>query len=49
LKTAKGSGMDLVVMGTFGRTRVDRLLFGSTTERVMRRAECPVLVIPPTK
>lgn len=49
LKSAKGSGMDLVVMGTFGRTRVDRLLFGSTTERVMRRAECPVLVIPPTK
>ncbi|MBI5642243.1 MAG: universal stress protein [Deltaproteobacteria bacterium] len=49
LKVVKGSKIDLVVMGTFGKARVDRLLFGSTTERVVRRAECPVLVIPPSK
>jgi nucleotide-binding universal stress UspA family protein len=39
--------IDLVVMATFGRGRVDRFIFGSTTERVMRKARCPVLVIPP--
>jgi len=42
------AGADVIVMGTFGKkAHLDRLLFGSTTERVMRRAKCPVLVIPP--
>lgn len=48
LRVIKGGKIDLVVMGTFGKTRIDRLLFGSTTERVMRRASCPVLVVPPS-
>lgn len=38
----------LVVMGTFGKARVDRFFFGSTTERVVRRATCPVMVVPPS-
>ena len=38
----------LVVMGTFGKARIDRFFFGSTTERVVRSASCPVLVIPPS-
>lgn len=47
LKVISGSDMDMVVMGTFGKARIDRVIFGSTTERVMRKSECPVLVVPP--
>jgi nucleotide-binding universal stress UspA family protein len=39
--------VDLVVMGTHGRSGFDRLLSGSVTEKVLRRAPCPVLTIPP--
>jgi nucleotide-binding universal stress UspA family protein len=41
------SGADLIVMGTHGRSGFDRLLAGSVTEKVLRRAPCPVLTIPP--
>jgi nucleotide-binding universal stress UspA family protein len=37
---------DVVVMGTHGRTGLDRYLIGSTTEKVVRTAEVPVVVIP---
>ncbi|SEW09722.1 universal stress protein [Natrinema salifodinae] len=36
---------DLVVMGTHGRGGIDRLLLGSVTERVVRRASVPVLTV----
>ncbi len=36
---------DLVVMGTHGKTGLDRLLTGSVAEEVLRKAVCPVLVI----
>lgn len=36
---------DLVILGTHGRTGVERLLIGSTAERVTRHARCPVLVV----
>ena len=35
----------LVVLGTHGRTGLDRILFGSTAERVVRSADCPVLTV----
>ncbi len=35
--------MDLIVMGTHGLSGLDRMLLGSTTERVVRTASCPVL------
>jgi nucleotide-binding universal stress UspA family protein len=38
---------DLLVMGTHGRGGFDRLLLGSTTEKVMRKATCPVMIVPP--
>ena len=38
---------DLLVMGTHGRSGFDRLLLGSVTETVFRRAPCPVLTVPP--
>jgi len=49
LKVIKGVDIDVIVMGTFGKARIDRFFFGSTTERVMRKASCPVFVIPPPR
>ncbi len=40
---ALGSGVDLIVMGTYGLSGVEHILLGSTTERVLRSAPCPVL------
>ncbi|MBI4843994.1 MAG: universal stress protein [Nitrospirae bacterium] len=45
IKTASEEKIDLIVMGTYGRTGLDRLLFGSTAERVVRKAPCPVLTV----
>jgi nucleotide-binding universal stress UspA family protein len=39
---------DLVVMGTHGRSGWDRFLMGSTTEKLIRRLNAPVLTIGPT-
>ena len=37
--------VDLIVMGTHGRTGIPHLLFGSVAERVVRTAPCPVLIV----
>jgi nucleotide-binding universal stress UspA family protein len=42
---ARDAGMDLIVMGTHGRTGLERLLMGSVAEKVMREAPCSVLVV----
>ena len=42
---AKGLGMDLIVMGTYGRRGAERILIGSVAERVIEYASCPVLVV----
>jgi nucleotide-binding universal stress UspA family protein len=36
---------DLLVLGTHGRTGLDRLLLGSVAEKVLRKAPCPVLTV----
>ena len=38
---------DMIVMGTQGRTGLERLLLGSVAERVIRQAPCPVLTVRP--
>jgi nucleotide-binding universal stress UspA family protein len=38
---------DLIVLGTHGGSGFDRLLLGSTAEKVLRKAACPVLTVPP--
>jgi nucleotide-binding universal stress UspA family protein len=38
---------DLIVMGTHGRGGFDRFALGSVTEKVLRKAPCPVLTLPP--
>lgn len=45
VKKAAESNADLIVMGTHGRKGVDHLLFGSTAERVVRSAHCPVMTV----
>jgi nucleotide-binding universal stress UspA family protein len=45
LKTAMELPCDAIVMGTHGRTGVDRLLVGSVAEEVVRKASCPVVVV----
>lgn len=42
-KLAESEGVDLIIMGTHGRTGISRLLMGSVAEAVVRRAPCPVL------
>ena len=37
---------DLIVMGTHGSSGFERLMLGSVTEKVLRRAPCPVLTVP---
>ena len=37
---------DLLVIGTHGRSGFERLLLGSVTEKVLRKARCPVLTVP---
>jgi nucleotide-binding universal stress UspA family protein len=49
LKTLEDERIDLVVMNIHGKGLLDRALLGSTAERVMRAAPCPVLLIPPMK
>jgi nucleotide-binding universal stress UspA family protein len=38
---------DLVVMGTHGRSGFERMMLGSVAEKVLRKAPCPVMMIPP--
>lgn len=42
---AKSEHVDLVVMGVTGRNALDLMLFGSTTNQVVRQATCPVLTL----
>ncbi|MSO84129.1 MAG: universal stress protein [Acidobacteria bacterium] len=46
LARAKALPADLIVMGTHGRSGFERLLLGSVTEKVLRKASCPVLSVP---
>lgn len=44
---AEEAAVDLIIMGTHGRSGVDRLTLGSTAEHVLRQAPCPVLTVGP--
>ena len=47
LERASTLPADLIVMGTHGTSGFERLLIGSVTEKVLRKASCPVLTVPP--
>ncbi|WP_022660600.1 universal stress protein [Paucidesulfovibrio longus] len=44
-KFAKEQGVDLVIMGSKGRSDLEGLLIGSVTHKVMQSVSCPVLVV----
>jgi len=45
LKAAKANNADLIVMATHGRGAISHILMGSTAEKVVRKAPCPVLTV----
>jgi nucleotide-binding universal stress UspA family protein len=45
LQIAREQHCDLIVLGTHGRTGLSRVLLGSVAEKVLRKADCPVLVV----
>jgi len=47
LDYAQEKDMDMIVMGTHGRKGIDRVLFGSVAEKVVKSAKMPVLTIRP--
>ena len=42
---AKELGSDLMILSTHGRTGLERIVLGSVTEKVVRHANCPVLIV----
>ena len=49
LAVARAEEADLVVVGTRGKTGLEHVLLGSTAERIIRMAPCPVLTVPGAK
>lgn len=47
IKYARDTEMDLIVVGSHGRSGITHLLIGSVAERVVRKAPCPVLTVRP--
>jgi len=47
LHLAEDENVDLIIMGTHGRTGIDRILFGSVAEKIVKSSKCPVLTIRP--
>ena len=45
IETASELDVDLIIIATHGRTGIEHILFGSTAEKVVRKAPCPVLTI----
>ena len=46
---AKEQGVDMIIMGTHGYKGLEKVLFGSVAEKVVKTAPCPVLTINPYK
>jgi len=46
VKKAVEIGADAIVMGTHGRTGLTRAVIGSVADRVLRRADVPVILVP---
>jgi nucleotide-binding universal stress UspA family protein len=49
VRYAKDKEIDLIVIGTHGRSGLEHVIFGSTAERVVRKAPCPVLSVQPAQ
>lgn len=49
LKTIESEEIDLVIMGTHGRKRLEHVFFGSVAENVVKKSSVPVLTVNPYK
>ena len=49
INRAEEENVDMIVMGTHGRKGIDRILFGSVAEKVVKNAKQPVLTIRPAR
>ncbi len=47
LNFAKAEDVDMIIMGTHGRKGIDRVLFGSVAEKIVKSASIPVMTIRP--
>jgi nucleotide-binding universal stress UspA family protein len=47
VEKAEEEGVDMIIMSTHGRSGLDHMMIGSVTEKVVRRATCPVLSVRP--
>ena len=47
VRYARANDIDLIVIGTHGRTGLSHVFLGSVAERVVRKAACPVLTVRP--
>jgi nucleotide-binding universal stress UspA family protein len=45
IETASEEDVDVIIIATHGRSGVEHILFGSTAEKVVRKAPCPVLTL----
>ncbi len=45
ISTAKENDIDMIVIGTHGRTGIVHMMMGSVSEKVVRKAHCPVLAV----
>jgi len=48
VRYAKENDIDLIIMGTHGRSGLSHVLLGSVAEKVVRKAPCPVLTVRPS-
>jgi nucleotide-binding universal stress UspA family protein len=46
LNFAKAEKVDIIVLGTYGKTGIEHVIFGSVAEKVLRQSPFPVFVIP---
>ena len=46
LEFAQAAQIDLIILGRHGHSSVGKALFGSTAEKIVRKAECAVMVVP---
>jgi nucleotide-binding universal stress UspA family protein len=49
LHEAEERGVDMIVVATHGHSGVEHMLFGSTADRIVRNAKCPVLTVRPER
>ncbi len=45
IEFASKNKIDLIIIGTYGKNRLETIVFGSTTEKILRLAKQPILIL----